>query len=128
MCVCKLSYFQFLLPQASLLVAGALRATWQMVLICKELSVTRHLRADNASQESFSHLWAIGSRRLWSKILKARNRPRDMLPACVLSCVCLFATPWTVARQAPLSTGILPVRIPDRVALSFPRGSSQPRN
>ena len=24
---------------------------------------------------------------------------------CVLSCVQLFATPWTVARQAPLSVG-----------------------
>ena len=24
---------------------------------------------------------------------------------CVLSCVWLFATPWTVAQQAPLSTG-----------------------
>ena len=31
-----------------------------------------------------------------------------MLPACVLSCfshVCLYATSWTVARQAPLSMG-----------------------
>ena len=28
----------------------------------------------------------------------------------VLSCVLLFATPWTVARQAPLSTGILQAR------------------
>ena len=25
--------------------------------------------------------------------------------ACMLSCVRLFATPWTVARQAPLSMG-----------------------
>ena len=24
---------------------------------------------------------------------------------CVLSCVCLFATPWNIAHQAPLSTG-----------------------
>ena len=30
------------------------------------------------------------------------------MPACVLihfSCVCLFATPWTIALQAPLSMG-----------------------
>ena len=26
---------------------------------------------------------------------------------CMLSCVLLFATPWTVARQAPLCMGIL---------------------
>ena len=26
-------------------------------------------------------------------------------PVCMLSSVCLFATPWTVARQAPLSLG-----------------------
>ena len=26
---------------------------------------------------------------------------------CVVSCVWLFATPWTVARQAPLSMGFL---------------------
>ena len=30
---------------------------------------------------------------------------------CVLSCVRLFAIPWTVARQAPLSMGILQVGI-----------------
>ena len=41
-----------------------------------------------------------------------------MLRACVLSHVCLFATPWTVAPQAALSMGILQVRIPER--LPFP--------
>ena len=29
----------------------------------------------------------------------------SLLHACVLSCVQLFATPWTVAHQAPLSLG-----------------------
>ena len=29
----------------------------------------------------------------------------SLLHACVLSCVQLFAAPWTVARQAPLSLG-----------------------
>ena len=28
-----------------------------------------------------------------------------LMHACVLSCVQPFATPWTVAQQAPLSTG-----------------------
>ena len=29
--------------------------------------------------------------------------PTDKICSCVLSCVRLFATPWTVAHQAPLS-------------------------
>ena len=40
----------------------------------------------------------------------------------------LFATPWTVARQASLSMGILQARILEWVAMSFSRGSSQPRD
>ena len=43
------------------------------------------------------------------------------------SCLTL-ATPWTVARQAPLSMGILQARILERVTISFSRGSSWPRN
>ena len=42
--------------------------------------------------------------------------------ACMLSCfihVRLFATLWTVIRQAPLSTGILQARKLEWVALSF---------
>ena len=39
-----------------------------------------------------------------------------------------FETPWTVACQAPLSMGILQAKILEWVAISFPRGSSQPRN
>ena len=37
-----------------------------------------------------------------------------------------FATPWTVAHQAPLSMGILQARILGWVAKSFSRDSSQP--
>ena len=39
----------------------------------------------------------------------------------------LFATLWTVASQAPLSMGILLAKILEWVAISFSRGSSQPR-
>ena len=42
--------------------------------------------------------------------------------ACVLShfsCVRLSATQWTMARQAPLSHGILQARILEWVAISF---------
>ena len=45
-----------------------------------------------------------------------------------LSRVRLFATPWTVARQAPLSMGILQARILEWVAMPSFRGSSQPRD
>ena len=40
----------------------------------------------------------------------------------------LFVTPWTVARQASLSRGILQARILEWVAMSSSRGSSQPRD
>ena len=45
-----------------------------------------------------------------------------------LSHVWLFATPWTVARQAPLSMEILQARILEWVPVPFSRGSSQPRD
>ena len=50
------------------------------------------------------------------------------LHACMLSCfscVRLFATPWTVARQAPpLSKGTLQAKILDWGAIPSSRGSS----
>ena len=39
-----------------------------------------------------------------------------------------FSTSWTVALQAPLSMGLLQARILEWVAISFSRGSSQPRD
>ena len=42
------------------------------------------------------------------------------------SCLQLYATPWTVAHQAPLSMGILQSRILEWVAMPSFRGSSQP--
>ena len=39
-----------------------------------------------------------------------------------------FVTPWTVARQAPLSLGVLQARILEWVAMPSSRGSSQPRD
>ena len=40
----------------------------------------------------------------------------------------VFVTLWTVAYQAPQSMGILQARILEWVAISFSRGSSQPRD
>ena len=57
------------------------------------------------------------------------------VPWTVCVCVCSATsvvsdslTPWTLARQAPLSMRILQARILDCVAMSFSRGSSQPRD
>ena len=44
------------------------------------------------------------------------------------SCVRVFTTPWAIALQAPLSTGILQARILEWVAMPSSRGSSQPRD
>ena len=51
--------------------------------------------------------------------------------ACVLSrfsCIRLYKTLWTVARQASLSMGILQARILEWVAMPSSRESSQPRD
>ena len=40
----------------------------------------------------------------------------------------LFVTPWPVARQAPLSMGILQARILEWVAMPSSKGSSQRRD
>ena len=48
--------------------------------------------------------------------------------AQLLSRVRLFATPWTVAPQAPLSMGILQARILEWVAMPSSRESSRPRD
>ena len=45
-----------------------------------------------------------------------------------LSHALFFVTPWTVARQAPLSMGILQARILEWVAMPSSRGFSQPRD
>ena len=55
-------------------------------------------------------------------------QPSHPLPSPSLSCVQLFATPWTVAHQAPLSMGTLQTRILEWVVMPSSRGSSQPRD
>ena len=46
---------------------------------------------------------------------------------CLVAHLCLIATPWTVARQAPLSMGILQARILEWAAMPSSRGSYRPR-
>ena len=45
-----------------------------------------------------------------------------------LSCVQLFTAPWTVAHHTPLSMEFFQARILEWVAISFSKGSSQPRD
>ena len=47
---------------------------------------------------------------------------------CLVTQLCLFATPWTVAHQAPLSMRILQARILEWVAMPSSRESSQPKD
>ena len=46
---------------------------------------------------------------------------------CVLHCVRLFVTPWTVAHQASLFHGTFQVRILERDAICYFSGPSNPR-
>ena len=57
-----------------------------------------------------------------------QSSPRVLWCAQSLSCVWLFATPWTVAFQAPLSLGILQARILEWASMPSSRGSSWPRD
>ena len=54
--------------------------------------------------------------------------PGQQLALKLLSHVQLFATPWAIACQAPLSLGILWARLLEWVARPSSRGSSQPRD
>ena len=53
-----------------------------------------------------------------------------MLCYVVLSCSVMsdYVIPWTIALQAPLSTGILKAEIQEWVAMPSSRSSSQPRD
>ena len=61
-------------------------------------------------------------------LLVANPGPEPRIVLRLLRLVLLFATPWTVAPQAPLSMGILQARILEWVATPSSRGSSQPRS
>ena len=62
------------------------------------------------------------------KVTKSQTRLNDFtLTFQLLSYVWLFVAPWTVVHQAPVH-GIFQARKLDWVAISFSRGSSQPRD
>ena len=84
--------------------------------------------------------WAISKRAAWGHWCTARIKVGEFEcshvllnlyhSACAQSLrhVQLFATPWTIACQAPLSTGVFQATILEWVAISSTRGSSWPRN
>ena len=61
-------------------------------------------------------------------IRKSNDVYMELCCAQLISCVGLFATPWTVTHQAPLSIGILQAGILEWTAMPSSRGSSQPRD
>ena len=65
---------------------------------------------------------------LWLAHWFPAQGPTPCINECLLSHVLVFATPWTVAHQASLSSGIFQTRILEWVAISSPTGSSWPRD
>ena len=52
-----------------------------------------------------------------------KTKKERMLFHCLLMCVQLVVTPWTVALQAPLSMGILQARVLEWVAMPLPEAN-----
>ena len=73
-----------------------------------------------------NYIWTEESSRFW--LLASENTLLACMHARSLSCVWLFLTPRTVARQAPLVHGISQAWILEWVAVSSSRGSSWPRH
>ena len=75
-----------------------------------------------ASLEQAGRVTAWSRRRRWERVeLTVRQQQETGRQS-------LFVTLWTVARQAPLSMGILQARILAGVATPFSRGPSWPRD
>ena len=70
------------------------------------------------SQPDIIWLWKQGTAATWPPRVLYASR----------SVAQLSATPWTVARQGPLSMGILQARILEWVAMPSSRGSSRRRD
>ena len=103
----------------------------------------QRLRCQETRQSvNCSKIWGILSG-IWEPVSQSRDREgqqrksRQWEARCwegtcccakLLGCVWLFAPREIVARQAPLSMGILQARIVEWVATPSSRGSSQPRD
>ena len=74
---------------------------------CKESDITKRLNDKNPEQGQVQ---------------------RTLCAVCLVTCVWLLLIPWTAALQASQPMRILQARILQWVAISFSRGSSQPRD
>ena len=103
---------------------------WKMLCLCllgeSNIIPTRWVgaRGDPGETKTSMNLHVVTDKASFSCCQDPEVLP---CPGYVLSRVPLFATPWTVAHQAPLSMGILQARILERGAMPSSRGSSQPR-
>ena len=100
---------------------------WFSCLWCPQLTASTWRGAQGPpSSESTGSGWNGNNKVLF----EGKSRRWLQADVCILSCFSyaqLFATPWTIALQAPLSMGILQARILE-VAISFSRGFSRPRD
>ena len=94
-----------------------------------------YLRLRNDEAGSWTQIW-LQSHVFTTRLFSVRLTQLEVcviiwirdVGMCVLSRVWLFATPWTIACQAPLSIGFLQARIPEWVAMPFSRWSSLRRD
>ena len=93
---------------------------WQMAASCISPAPQQspQVVAASARSQFWEPSFTFGSQKslMAVPVFKSLNRVR------------LFATPWTLAYQAPLSIGILQARTLEWVAMPFSRGTSQPRD
>ena len=96
------------------------------VLPCTNL-YQQHLQTPHAGQaQTLMHITGVKVK-LMTPAMESRCNPLALC-AQSLSCVRLFATPWTVAHQASLPMAILQARVLEWCAMPSSRGSSQPRD
>ena len=73
-------------------------------------------------------LWALVIQRLQQVHSKIRVIQQFCCCLVIKSCLTLFATPWTIDHQTPLSIGFLSQEYWSGFAISFSRGSSRPKD
>ena len=76
----------------------------------------------------FAATWMDLESVILNEVSQTEKEKYHMCGAQLLSLVQLFATPQTVASQAPLSMEILQARTLEWIAMPFSRGSSQHRD
>ena len=85
-------------------------------------SKSQHARVFHLSETLFNYVGDLGCHRALEGAWKVKVKVKS------LSRVRLFATPWTVAYQTPLSMGCFQAIVLEWIAISFSRGSSWPRD